>query len=174
LNWLLLIYKLPAEPTRLRATIWRKLKTAGAVYLQNGVAALPFEPATESLMRELASEIEGMQGSAYLLIGAPLSDASALLSIFNAARITEYAEIVGRCQEFHAELAKERAVGNFTFAELEENEDDLAKLVAWFTKVQARDRFAVAAHADAEAALAACHADLAVFESEVHNAEHVS
>src|SRR5215210_8900163 len=40
-GWFVLIYKLPAEPTRLRASVWRKLKAAGAVYLQNGVAALP-------------------------------------------------------------------------------------------------------------------------------------
>ena len=40
-------YKLPAGPTRLRAGVWRKLKAAGAVYLQNGVAALPTDAAGE-------------------------------------------------------------------------------------------------------------------------------
>ncbi len=30
-----------AEPTRLRSTVWRRLKALGAVYLQNSVAALP-------------------------------------------------------------------------------------------------------------------------------------
>src|ERR687898_1175619 len=44
-GWFVLVYKLPAEPTRLRASVWRKLKAAGAVYLQNGVAALPEDAA---------------------------------------------------------------------------------------------------------------------------------
>ncbi|CAN5802663.1 hypothetical protein BH20ACT11_BH20ACT11_01270 [soil metagenome] len=42
-----MVYKLPSEPTRYRASVWRKLKGAGAVYLQNGVAALPADPVAE-------------------------------------------------------------------------------------------------------------------------------
>ena len=43
-GWFVLVYKLPSEPSRYRASVWRKLKAAGAVYLQNGVAALPEDP----------------------------------------------------------------------------------------------------------------------------------
>jgi DNA-binding transcriptional regulator PaaX len=43
-RWFVLVYKLPSEPSRYRASVWRKLKAAGAVYLQNGVAALPNDP----------------------------------------------------------------------------------------------------------------------------------
>jgi hypothetical protein len=32
-GWLVLVYKLPAEPTRLRASVWRRLKAAGSVVL---------------------------------------------------------------------------------------------------------------------------------------------
>jgi dsRNA-specific ribonuclease len=39
-NWLLLVYKVPAEPARARAMIWRRLKALGAVYLQDGLAKL--------------------------------------------------------------------------------------------------------------------------------------
>jgi hypothetical protein len=28
--WLLLVYRIPSEPTRLRATVWRRLKALGA------------------------------------------------------------------------------------------------------------------------------------------------
>ncbi|MDQ1548465.1 MAG: hypothetical protein QOD27_123, partial [Microbacteriaceae bacterium] len=38
-EWLVLIYKIPPEPTRLRAGAWRRLKSLGAIYLQNSVAA---------------------------------------------------------------------------------------------------------------------------------------
>ena len=44
-GWLLLIYRVPSEPTRLRATVWRRLKGLGAIYLQNSAAALPAGPA---------------------------------------------------------------------------------------------------------------------------------
>ena len=40
-SWLLLIYRVPSEPTRLRAAVWRRLKSLGAIYLQNSAAALP-------------------------------------------------------------------------------------------------------------------------------------
>ena len=40
-RWLLLIYRVPPEPTRLRSTVWRRIKSLGAIYLQNSVAALP-------------------------------------------------------------------------------------------------------------------------------------
>ena len=40
-GWLLLVYRMPSEPTRLRATVWRRIKSLGAIYLQNSAAALP-------------------------------------------------------------------------------------------------------------------------------------
>ena len=41
ITWLLLTYKVPAEPSARRIAIWRKLKGMGAIYLQNGVCVLP-------------------------------------------------------------------------------------------------------------------------------------
>ena len=40
-GWLVLIYRVPPEPTRLRSTVWRRIKSLGAIYLQNSAAALP-------------------------------------------------------------------------------------------------------------------------------------
>jgi hypothetical protein len=34
-GWLVLIYRVPSEPTRLRSTVWRRIKSLGAIYLQN-------------------------------------------------------------------------------------------------------------------------------------------
>ena len=45
-DWLLLIYTVPAEPTRKRAFIWRELKKVGAPYLRDGVCILPERPDT--------------------------------------------------------------------------------------------------------------------------------
>lgn len=169
-QWLLLVYKLPAEPTRYRASVWRTLKAAGAVYLQNGVAVLPAGPTSERVLRGLVQEIKGMDGTAYLVRGVVLGDETGVLAAFAEARDAEYREVLGRCRDFHAELAKERACAHFTFAELEENEEDLVKLEAWLGKIQARDPFGAPLRGEAEGAVAACREDLEAFVASVYAA----
>jgi uncharacterized protein YdbL (DUF1318 family) len=169
-DWFVLVYKLPPEPSRYRASVWRKLKSAGAVYLQNGVAALPVDPGSERVMRGLVQEIRGSEGSGYLVRGPLVGDDAALVEAFNTARDDEYREVLDRCGDFHAELEKEREVGKFTFAELEENEEDLAKLEAWFGKVRARDHFGASLAKEAEQAMEACRADLEAFAESVYEA----
>ena len=43
---MLLVYRLPREPSRHRVAVWRKLRDLGALYLQDGVAALPEDAVT--------------------------------------------------------------------------------------------------------------------------------
>ena len=66
-GWLVLIYRVPSEPTRLRSTGWRRIKSLGAIYLQNSAAALPASVATERALRKLRREIIEMSGTAVLL-----------------------------------------------------------------------------------------------------------
>lgn len=169
-EWFVLVYKLPAEPTRYRASVWRKLRTAGAVYLQNGVAALPADPGGERTMRGVVHEIREAGGTAYLLRSKSVGDDASLVEAFDGARDEEYREVLDRCGEFHAELEKERAVGKFTFAELEENEEDLTKLEAWFGRIRGRDRFGAPLASEAERALAGCREDLGAFAASVYDA----
>lgn len=169
-RWFVLVYKLPSEPSRYRASVWRKLKAAGAVYLQNGVAALPDDPGGERTMRGVAREIREVGGTAHLFRGASVGDRGELEKIFDEARDAEYAEVLGRCRDFHAELDKERGAGNLTFAELEENEEDLAKLEAWVGKIRARDRFGAPLFEEVERELVACREDLQAFAASVYEA----
>jgi hypothetical protein len=170
LEWFVLVYKLPSEPSRYRASVWRKLKAAGAVYLQSGVAALPADPGAERVMRGVAQEVRDYEGTANLFRGALVGHAEALVATINAARDEEYAEVRDRCHTLHAELEKERKAGKLTFAELEENEEDLAKLEAWFGKVRARDRFGAPLAEEAERAMRACREDLKSFAESVYEA----
>ena len=62
-GWLLLVYRVPSEPTRLRSAVWRRLKSLGAIYLQNSAAALPAGLGAERALRKLRSEILDMGGS---------------------------------------------------------------------------------------------------------------
>mgnify|MGYP000991510706 CR=1 FL=1 len=58
---------------------------------------------------------------------------------FAAARNEEYGELFEQCEDFFAEIDKEIARKNFTFAEIEENEEELLKLRLWYEKIAARD-----------------------------------
>jgi hypothetical protein len=169
-DWFVLIYKLPPEPTRYRASVWRKLRAAGGIYLQNGVAALPADPGAERVMRGVAQEVRESEGTAYLVRGPLVGDDEALVGVFNAARDDEYREVLDRCRDFHAELKRERAAGKFTFAELEENEEDLAKLEAWAGKVRRRDRFGAPLAGEAQRAISACQEELEAFAQSVYEA----
>jgi len=62
-GWLVLIYHVPSEPTRLRSTVWRRIKSLGAIYLQNSAAALPRTGPAERSLRKLRREILDMSGS---------------------------------------------------------------------------------------------------------------
>lgn len=64
--WLLLHYKLPAQPSALRVYIWRKLKRLGAILLNDAVWVLPDTPRTAEHFQWLAAEIQEMQGDANL------------------------------------------------------------------------------------------------------------
>jgi hypothetical protein len=60
---------------------------------------------------------------------------------FRADRAREYDELTERCGALLAEISKETKAGKFSFADLEENEQDLAKLVRWLAEIRARGFF---------------------------------
>src|SRR5437879_5271226 len=88
-SWLLLIYRVPSEPTRLRAMVWRRLKSLGAIYLQNSAAALPASPSGERALRKLRQEILEMSGTAVLMTCSALAGEQDVLATFQAARDDE-------------------------------------------------------------------------------------
>lgn len=65
-DWILLVYRIPAQPTRLRLWIWRRLQRMGALYLQNAVCLLPARPELVENMQYVADTIEEMGGSCHL------------------------------------------------------------------------------------------------------------
>ena len=64
--WLLLVYKVPSEPTARRVYVWRKLKRLGAVLLHDSAWVLPATPYTREQLQWLAAEITEMAGDAML------------------------------------------------------------------------------------------------------------
>ncbi|HEY6275466.1 MAG TPA: Chromate resistance protein ChrB [Streptosporangiaceae bacterium] len=170
-GWLVLIYRVPSEPSRLRAAVWRRIKSLGAIYLQNSAAALPAGTGHERALRKLRSEILDMGGTAVLLSCAILAGAAEVMETFQAARNDEYGEIVDRCDDFLAQVKKEHVAEHFTYAELEENEVDLAKLQNWFARVRQRDTFDAEGRQAAEAALVTCEQALEEYAARVYAVE---
>ena len=166
-GWLLLIYRVPPEPTRLRSTVWRRIKSLGAIYLQNSVAALPSSVASERALRKLRREILDMNGTALLLSADVLAGEAEVRGAFQAARNDEYAEIVDKCEDFLAQVQKEYDANHFTYAELEENEVDLVKLKNWFAKVADRDAFGADGRPAAERFIETCEQSLEAYAARV-------
>ncbi|MDQ2707189.1 MAG: ChrB domain-containing protein [Actinomycetota bacterium] len=170
-GWLLLVYRVPPEPTRLRATVWRRLKSLGAIYLQNSAATLPASSVRERALRKLRHDIVGMGGTAVLLSCGALAGEHDILAAWQAARDDEYEEIVDKCQDFLAEIEKETTTAHFTYAELEENEEDLIKLRNWFAKITDRDVFEAPARAATLEALDHCEHALETYAAQVYAAD---
>jgi hypothetical protein len=65
--WLLLVYKVPPEPSARRVYVWRKLKAMGALLLHDSVWVLPRSDRTQEKLQWLAGEIQEMEGGEALL-----------------------------------------------------------------------------------------------------------
>jgi hypothetical protein len=168
-TWLLFAYQLPASPSTHRSYTWRKLKAAGALYLQNSVCLLPDREGLRAQLRELLAEIAERGGSARLIPMAVKDKAEEgrLVADFLAQIDDDYGEFLEKCGDLHAELAKERIKGHLTWGELEENEAELVKLRAWLPRLEGRDWFASPKGGEARRGLAACEEDFRTFEAEV-------
>ena len=170
-NWLLLVYRVPPEPTRLRAAVWRRIKSLGAIYLQSSAAALPASSGAERALRKLRREIIEMSGTAALLSCRVLAGEPEVRAAFQAARDDEYEEVVDRCEDFLGQLQKEYDAHHFTYAELEENEVDLVKLRNWLARIRDRDVFGAAGRHAAEQALLRCESSLEDYAARVYAEE---
>src|SRR5260370_3720290 len=99
-SWLLLVYRVPSEPTRLRAAVWRRLKSLGAIYLQNSAAALPASIDAERALRKLRREILDMSGTALRLSCSVLEGEQGGIGSFPAARDHEQRGNLDQCEGF--------------------------------------------------------------------------
>jgi hypothetical protein len=171
-NWLLLTYKVPAEPAKKRVALWRRLKGMGAVYMQNGVCLLPRTDDHVRRLKMVENEISEMGGECLILETMALDrgQEEKVVSRFKADRDEEYQEFVDKCRDFHAEIEKETAASHFTYAELEENDVDLKKLQSWLDKIRKLDFYGAPLSIEAEQQLKSCEALLDAYAQRVFDA----
>jgi vacuolar-type H+-ATPase subunit I/STV1 len=160
-------------PGTLRVQVWRKLRSLGALYLQQSVCLLPARDDVVRQVRRLADRVHQQGGTARVLRMrfADLSEQRSVVEEFNSARDDEYAEILERIPALRQELAQERARGRATYAEVEESEADLERFRSWLAKIAARDYFDTPGGEAARAAVDEAAANLEAFEQAALRAE---
>lgn len=142
-GWLLFLSQLSRSPSSPRVTLWRRLRTIGATGMLNGAWVLPHTEAHAQFFEQSLEMVLRNGGSGFVL-AVPESSAGideAIVQRFRIDRGREYDEFVEGGEAFLAEIGKESQAGKFTFAELEESEQDLKKLARWLVKIQKRDFF---------------------------------
>jgi len=144
MRWVVLTYRLPAEPTRHRVAVWRELRRVGALGLQQATWAVP---ARDNFLAAVdrAVELEA-----------------------------EWAEFLSECTKFDDEIDKEIAIEKFTVAELDEEEQNLDRLRRWHRDLRGRDVFIAPSHEQADRRLKECGERLEEFAERVyqHRKEH--
>jgi DNA-binding transcriptional regulator PaaX len=134
-RWLILIYQLPREPSRHRVAVWRKLKSLGALYLQDGAAALPEDAVTREQLEWLQLRIREAGGEATLWEALPntVAEGKSLVEEFRASREAAYRGLI----EAVSRLQRKAALGLDKASLLEE----LGKLEREFRAERRRDYF---------------------------------
>src|ERR671935_298553 len=167
-SWLLVTASSAGASDSLRVAIWRKLRSLGALYLQQSVCVLPARPEVEREIRRLVDRVESNGGAARVLrMSFEDGDEEAqLVSELQAARDDEYGEVLERVPAFLDELRSERDRDRATYEEVEESEADLERFRAWLAKIDRRDYFGAPRRAEAHAAVERCAQALEAFESD--------
>jgi hypothetical protein len=172
-DWLVISASTAGAAGTLRVQVWRKLRSLGALYLQQSVCVLPARDDVLRQVRRLTDRIHHQGGTVRVLrmrFTDPAEERS-VIEEFNAARDAEYAEVLERIPDLRQELAQERARGRATYAEVEESEADLERFQSWLAKIAARDYFAAPAGQAARSAVEEAAADLQDFEQAALQAE---
>lgn len=170
MDWLLFLSQLPANPSSLRVNVWRKLRAAGALGLQNGVWVMPKLPEQAKFLEDLLSNIRSQDANGQIFTVTAMSKEIEMdiLSRFSSDRDEEYAEFEERSLAFMAEINKETNNQKFTFAELEENEQDFQRLTKWLEKIQKRDFMSGESARKAEEIFELCRSALEAFSTKVY------
>jgi hypothetical protein len=147
IKWLILIYHLPREPSRHRVAVWRKLKSLGALYLQDGAAALPDDVVTREQLEWLQLRVREAGGEATLWEALPntVAENRALVEEFRSLREAAYKELIDAA----GKLRKKATIGAGETVLLEE----LARIEREFRTERRRDYFRSPLRKAADAAI---------------------
>lgn len=130
-TWLTLGYQVPAEPSRNRVYVWRKLREYGAVYFRPGVALLPKNKQSLALFHKLAQKVNGFGGEATLaeLTFLKQEDEDKTIAQFTSRSQEEYEKLLIEISSLQKKTSK--PVEN----------TDIRRLTREFRQIRSRDYF---------------------------------
>lgn len=141
----------------------------------NGAWTLPQAAEHALLFAQLAETVRAQGGTATVFsTETNLAEGEDLVARFRGERAKEYGEFSQRAAAFLAEIDQESKQGKFTFAELEELEDELQRLTTWLDKIRARDFFPDSESEKAAGALASSERAFRSFAQHVYEHEGVA
>jgi len=157
-SWLVLVVRVPANPSRHRVAVWRELRRSGAIPLGQGIWALPQLPVFNEPVSKILELVAAGAGDCLVLRSAGHNDrdVTALETMYARAREEEWIEFAAECGHFLGEIDKEIAKDKLTLAELDEEEQSLDRLRRWHAEISRRDVFGQGAGESAAARLAEC------------------
>jgi len=166
--WLLVVYRTPTSPSTARVAAWRGLHALGGLFIAPTVCLLPPAVADARQLDAVTMRVRSAGGSFEVFEVEAFAEATELTlrGRYSEARDAEYAEVVEQAAAMIAELEREGTRDKFTYAEVEENEADLAKQQRWLRRVRARDLFVSSGRAAAVAAVERAAARLEAFVGE--------
>ena len=134
-RWLILIYQLPREPSRHRVAVWRRLKTLGALYLQDGAAVLPENAVTREQFEWLQLKVRESGGDATLWesLTNTVAEDEELIEAFRAS----CEEVFGRVIEVAERLQRKAALGTDGASLM----DELGRIEREFRAARRQDYF---------------------------------
>jgi hypothetical protein len=143
MKFLAFTYKVPSEPSKNRVYIWRSIKELGAVYLQQGVALLPYDEGLCDILKKLKEQVNSFQGKSTIseLNFLDEQDEKEILAEFKKQIDEEYIELQENCERYIYLLDRETEIEKFLFSELQENEEEVKKFERWFKKINKRNYF---------------------------------
>src|SRR6478736_6459824 len=112
MDWTVVTYRVPQEPSRHRVAIWRELRRAGAVPLQQATWALPLHRHTAKTLDRVRSLVGRADGQVFIFDADPRDDAM-------AADLDEEEQNLERLRRWHAELRERDVLGAPSAAEAE-------------------------------------------------------
>lgn len=103
-DWLLLSYRLPREPSTPRISVWRKLGRLGVAKLGDGLIALPADARTQEQLEWIADEVVEAGGEATLWKSRSASARAekALIARMAEAIQAEYEGVIAAAAEAEA------------------------------------------------------------------------
>lgn len=142
-QWVLLVYRLPREPSTPRITLWRKLKRLGAGQLIDGLVALPLDSRNKEQLEWLADAVieDGGEASIWTAQPATAAQERSLARTMAEGIIAEYQLVIDAAKQAQAEPISARRT--------------LARLRRELARIKSRDFFPPPERKEAESAVQA-------------------